>query len=194
MSFLLQAIGCYCYWDMHSIKLSEHVHAGRHNRVCTECSVAWVASSSPGIGERAGVGRGWRIDGDGWLAWEGGRIRGWVVGQISSLQLWRRNKLIWQWQMNHLLFPNCQFYFSQTTFPPPVFFPIPPLFSFQKPSNLIFFIFNHQLFFTPFLLWLYWWSFSLWRSLTSLLPIIIIKKTSPNSSRQLLLPWFCFMS
>lgn len=89
--FLLQAIGCYCYWDMHSIKLTEHVHAGRHNRVCTECSVAWVAFSSPGIGERAGVGRGWRIDGDGWLAWEGGRIRGSVVGQISSLQLWRRN-------------------------------------------------------------------------------------------------------
>ena len=45
---------------------SMSTQAGK-NCVCTECTVAWVASSSPAIGERAGVGRGWRIDGDGWL-------------------------------------------------------------------------------------------------------------------------------
>lgn len=50
------------------MKLSEHVHAGRQNCVCTECTVAWVASSSPAIGEGAGAGRSWRIDVDAWSA------------------------------------------------------------------------------------------------------------------------------
>lgn len=69
---LLQAIGCYCYWDIHLIRLTEHVHAGRHNGVCVERSLAWVASSSPATGAGAGAGRGWRIDADGGLAGEWG--------------------------------------------------------------------------------------------------------------------------
>lgn len=71
----LQAIGCYCYWDVHLMKLSEHVHS----RVYTECTVAWAASSSP-VGERAGAGRGWRMDGDGWLAEDRGGSGGRVCG------------------------------------------------------------------------------------------------------------------
>lgn len=47
---------------------SEHVHAGRHDCMCTGCTVAWVASSSPAIGER---GRCWQRLEDRW--W-------WVVG------------------------------------------------------------------------------------------------------------------
>lgn len=65
----LQAIGCLFYWDMRWVgEASEHGHAGRHNCVCTEWSVAWAASSSPEIRARAGVGRGRWIDGDGWSA------------------------------------------------------------------------------------------------------------------------------
>lgn len=109
---------------MHLIKLSERVGAGRQDCVGAGCTVAWGVSSSPAIGEGAGACRGWRIDGDGWLAWERGGSGGRVVGQISSLQLWRRSKLIWQWQMNHLLSPNCQFSASQT----PSSLSLPPLF------------------------------------------------------------------
>lgn len=60
-------------------KASEHVRAGRHNCVCTECSVARVASLSPEDGARTGVGRGWRIDGDGWSARSQGRGEGRLV-------------------------------------------------------------------------------------------------------------------
>lgn len=135
--FLLQAIGCYCYWDMHSIKLTEHVHAGRQNCVCTECTVAWVASSSPAIGGRAGVGRGFE---DGlWAVVDlrTGSIGGLVVGPISSLQLWRRNKLIWQWQMNHLLFPQLPVLFLSNSFPTLSLLSIPPPFAFWAPSTLL---------------------------------------------------------
>lgn len=66
-----------------------------------------------------------------------GRIGGWVVGQISSSQLWGRNKLIWQWQMNHLLSPNCQFYASRTPSSHSVcLFPIPHYFLLERPQPL----------------------------------------------------------
>lgn len=81
--------------------------------VCrARCSMGCILISS----DRRG-GRCWQRLEDRWWWVVGlrmGRIGGRVAGQISSLQLWRRNKLIWQWQMNHLLSPNCQFYASQT--------------------------------------------------------------------------------
>lgn len=102
----LQAIGCLFYWDRRWVReASEHGHAGRHNSMCTEWSVAWAASSSPEIRARAGVGRGRWIDGDGWSAWRRGMGGGVLAGLgISSSLLRRRNKLIWRWQTNRLFF------------------------------------------------------------------------------------------
>lgn len=123
-------------------------------------------------------GRCWQRLEDRWwwvVGLRTGRIGGWVVGQISSLQLWRRNKLIWQWQMNYLLFPNCQFYSSQTSFSPSVSSLFPHHFLFERPQPLsssfspteLFFSlsFPCPTFFTSLL-------FSLWCSFTSLPPTI----------------------
>lgn len=78
----LRAIGCWCYWDRRWVgEASERGHAGRHNCVCTEWSVAWAASSSPEIRARAGVGRGRWIDGDGWSA------RRWGMGGLLGVGL-----------------------------------------------------------------------------------------------------------
>lgn len=109
----------------------------------------------------------------GWLK-NGGGSRGRVVGQISSLQLWRRNKLIWQWQMNHLLFPNCQFSSSPTPFSHPQSLPYPPAIfspSFFNPSSSFFtyqaLFPNSVIYFLPSFC-----SCSLWCSFTALPPTI----------------------
>lgn len=116
----LQAVGCFCYWDMHLMKpVSMSMQADIIVCVCvclyTECSIAQAASLSPENGVRAGVGRGWEMAGDGWSARSEGR-GGEAALQISSSLLWRRNQLIWQWQMNHLLFLHRQFHSLQTPF------------------------------------------------------------------------------
>lgn len=90
-----------------------------------------------------------------------GRIGGWVAGQISSLQLWRRNKLNWQWQMNHLLFPNCLFYASQIPFSLSVSFPFPHHFLHEHPLLLSSSLSPTKLFFSslpfPFPTLFYFW-------------------------------------
>lgn len=54
--------------------------------MCTECSVARAASSSPENGARAGVGGGWRIDGDGWSARNEGRGGGvWFADLVLAV-------------------------------------------------------------------------------------------------------------
>lgn len=97
-------------------------------------------------------GRCWQRLEDRWwwvVGLRTGRIGGWVVGLISSLQLWRRNKLIWQWQMNHLLFPNCQFYASQTRFSPSVSSLFSHHFLLEHPQPHIFFLLAYQALFQP---------------------------------------------
>lgn len=62
----------------------------------------------------AGAGRGWRMDDDECLALGQRRSRSRFLGKIWPLQLPRRNKLIWQWQMNHPLNPPT----TATSMPP----------------------------------------------------------------------------
>lgn len=144
--------------------------------VRTVCTVAWVASSSPAIGERAGAGRGWRIDGDGgWLKNEEDRGLGCgpdlvlAVMKEKQTDLTVTNEPSPLPQLPVLFLSNSSLTLSLSPTPPPV--------SFQAPSTPVFFIFTYQaLFFsltfprpTFFILLL----FSLWCSFTSL-PLTIL--------------------
>lgn len=116
-----------------------------------------------------------------------GRIGGLLAGQISSLQLWRRNKLIWQWQMNHLLFPNCQFYASQIPFSPSVSSLSPPhRFLHEHPQPVSSSRSSTKLFFslTFLFLTLFYFSFVL-----SMMPFHFFASHS-----YLPLPYFCFVA
>lgn len=149
----------------------------RQTELCVyrvHCGMGCILISS----DRRG-GRCWQRLEDRWWWVVGlrmGRIGGWVAGQISSLLLWRRNKLNWQWQMNHLLFPNCQFYAFQIPFSLSDSFLFPHHFLHEHPQPLSSSLSYTKFFFSaslsPFLHFFTFGLFSPWCHFTSLPPRI----------------------
>lgn len=145
---LLQAISCYSYCQIHWIKLSEHVHAGRHHCVCKQhAPLAWGCVLISGDWSE---GRCWQRLEDRWwwvVGLRSGRIGGPGCGPDLVLAVMKEKQTdLTVTNEASLLFPTASFPPCKLLFATSVSPPCSPSIFFSTP---IFFIFTYQALFQP---------------------------------------------